>query len=239
MRWTRSLRLRLRSLFRGRRVEQELDEELRYHLQRLEDDYVAAGMAASDARHRALREMGAMEQRKEECRDARGLALVDGLRRDVAYALRTLRKSPGFTTVAIVSLAIGIGANTTIFTVVNAVLLRPLPYADSDRLVILHEQPLNSAKPLNVHPANFLEWRARARAFQALALVQAPPLNIMGRDGAEQVVRLLTTSELFDVFAVKPLLGRGFTDADTQPGGPPVVILGHGFWQRWFGGDPT
>src|SRR6185436_16091878 len=101
MRWTRSLRLRLRSLFRGRRVEQELDEELRYHLQRLEDDYVAAGMAAPDARHAALRDMGAIEQRKEECRDARGLALVDSVRKDVTFALRALRKSPGFSAVAI------------------------------------------------------------------------------------------------------------------------------------------
>jgi predicted permease len=238
MRWTSKLRLRVLSLFRSGQVERELDEELRYHLERLVDDHVARGLSPSEARYKALREMGGIDQRKEECRDARGLALVDSLRQDVTYALRALRKSPGFSSVAILSLAIGIGANTTIFTFVNAVLLRPLPYPVSDRLVVLHEHNLNSAKPLNVHPVNFVEWRARARSFEALVLVQTPPLNVMGSNGAEQIVRMLTTSELFQVFKVNPVLGRGFTEEETRPGSNQLVILGYGFWQRWFGGDP-
>jgi len=239
MRGISKVRLRIRSLLRRDQVERELDDELQYHLDCLVEENVARGMSPRDARHAALREMGAIEPRKEECRDARGLDLIDSLRQDVNYAFRALRKSPAFSAVAILSLAIGIGANTTIFTFVNAVLLRPLPYAQSDRIVILQEQLLQSAELLNVHPVNFVAWRARARSFDALVLVQAPPLNVMGRDGAEQVVRLMTTSQLFDVFAVRPALGRGFTEQDTQPGGQPVVILGHGFWQRWFGGDPT
>src|SRR5712691_1456967 len=238
MRWTSKLRLRLLSLFRSGQVERELDEELRYHLERLVDDHVAAGLPRSEARHQALREMGGIDQRKEECRDARGLALVDSFRQDVTYALRALRKSPGFSTVAILSLAIGIGANTTIFTFVSAVLLKPLPYPGSDRLVVLHERKLDSGEPLNVHPVNFVEWRDRARSFEALALVQTPPLNVMGSNGAEQIVRILTTSELFQVFKVDPVLGRGFTVEETRPGNDQVVILGYGFWQRWFGGDP-
>ena len=162
-----------------------------------------------------------------------------GRRRDVTFALRALRKSRGFTAVAILSLALGIGANTTIFTFVNAVLLRPLPYPGSDRLVILREQPLGGGGTVNVHPQNFLEWQARARSFEALALVQTPPLNLIGSNGAEQIARIQTTSELFRVFGVTPALGRAFTEEETRPGrNDDVVILGHGFWQRWFGGDP-
>ena len=239
MRWTRKLRLRLRSLLRRASVETELDEELRFHLDRQIDDNLAAGMTPDEARHAALIEMGGLEQRKEECRDARGLALVDALRQDVAYALRGLRKGPGFATVAVLSLALGIGANTTIFTFVNAVLLRPLPYPGSDRLVVLREQPPGGEGTVNVHPQNFLEWRARARSFEALALVQAPPLNVIGADGAEQINRVQTTAELFGVFGVSPARGRAFTPEETRPGDHDVVILGHGFWQRWFGGDPA
>ena len=238
MRWIQKLHLRARSLFRGGQVDLELDEELRYHLDRLVDEHLAAGMSLSEARYRAHREMGAIEPRREECRDARGLALVDGLRQDASYALRALRKTPAFTTVAILSLAIGIGANTTIFTFVNAVLLTPLPYPQSDRLVVLHERQLDSVKPLGVHPVNYVAWRSQARSFESLVLVQRPPLNIMGRDGAEQIARVQTTSELFAVFGLSPLIGRGFTREENLPGSNPVVILGYGFWQRWFGGDP-
>jgi len=238
MRWTRKVRLRLRSLLRRSRVEQELDEEFRFHLEHLVDDFIASGLSPDDARHAALREMRGMDQRKEECRDARGVALLDSLRQDLTYAVRSLRKSPGFSAVAILSLALGIGANTTIFTFVNAVLLRPLPYPGSDRMVILRERPLASDRTVHVHPFNFLEWHARARSFEALALVQTPPLNVMGRNGAEQIARAQTTGELFRVFGVAPVLGRAFTEAETRPGNHPVVILGHGFWQRWFGGDP-
>jgi putative ABC transport system permease protein len=237
MRWTRKLRLRVRSLLRRAKVERELEEEFQYHLEHLIDDHVAAGMSPAEARYKALREMGAIDQRKEECRDARGLTLIDSLRQDVTYALRALRRTPAFSIVAMASLAIGIGANTTIFTFVNAVLLRPLPYPGSDRLVVLHEHLVDSSEPLSVHPVNFVAWRARARSFESLVLVQAPPLNVIGSSGPEQIVRLLTTSELFRVFGVGPVLGRGFTDEETRPGRHNVVILGHGFWQRWFGGD--
>ena len=169
------------------------------------------------------------------------------------YALRALLKNPGFSAVAILSLALAIGANTTIFTIVNAVLLRPLPYPDPDRLVVLNEVIADRSAPstairrrraiprssLSVHPASYVEWQARARAFEALALVQAPPLNVMGASGAEQISRLQTTADLYRVFGVRPVMGRGFTSDDTRPGADArIVILGYGFWQRWFGGDP-
>jgi putative ABC transport system permease protein len=164
---------------------------------------------------------------------------MDSLRQDVIYALRGLRKSPGFSAVAILSLAIGIGANTTIFTFVNTVLLEPLPFPGSDRLVTLHEHQLDSSKPLSVHPAVFIAWRSRARSFEALALTQSPPLNVMGPNGAEQLSRLMSTGDLFRVFGVRPTLGRSFTDEELQPRSGEVVILGYGFWQRWFGADPA
>jgi predicted permease len=237
MRWTRTLRLRLRALLRGDRVEQELTEEFQYHLERTIDEYVASGHSPAAARSQALRDIGAIDQRKEECRDVSGRSMVQGLRQDVRYALRGLGKTPGFSAVAILSLAIGIGATTTIFAFVDAVFLRPLPYPEPKRLVVLHEYRLTAGKPLNVHPANFVAWRDRARSFEALALVQAAPLNVIGNNGAEQIRRLTTAADLFRVFGVSPVLGRGFTMDDTRPGGEHVVVLGHGFWRRWFGGD--
>ena len=238
MRRIRTLRLRLRSLFRGTRVEREIDDEPGYHVERPTEDLVASGMSRMEARCAALREMGPLQQRREECREARGITFIDSLRQDVSYALRSLRRSPGFSTVAILSLALGIGANTTIFTFVNAVLLQPLPYPESQRLVVLREQPEGSQETVNVHPVNFVEWRARARSFEAVALVQTPPLNVLSPTGAEQVARVQTTPDLFSVFGVAPILGRAFTDLDARPGADNVVVLGYGFWQRWFGGDP-
>lgn len=167
------------------------------------------------------------------------MLLLDQTMQDLRTALRGLRKSAGFTAVAILSLGVGIGAATTIFSFVNAVFLRPLPYPGAERLVVLNEHQRAATEPLSVHPASFVAWRSRARAFEALALVQAPPLNVMGSGGAEQVSRLMTTEDLFRVFGVAPVLGRGFTKDDTLPGSSPVVVLGHGFWQRWFGGDPA
>ena len=230
--------MRLRSIFRSGQLDADLDEELRYHLERQIEINRRAGMPPDEARFAALREFGGLQQRTEDCRDARGLRLIESAAQDVRYAVRSLRRSPGFTAVAIVSLALGIGANTTIFSFVDAALLRPLPYPDSHRLVVLRERPLRSDATVNVHPLNFIEWRARARSFEALALVQTIPTNVLAADGAEQVVNVQTTSELFRVFGVETQLGRTFTRDETRPGGPAVAVLGDGFWKRSFGGDP-
>jgi predicted permease len=248
MRAFTTLLLRLRTLLCGDQVDRELDDELQHHIERQIEANLAAGMSSDEARYAALREFGGFEQRKEECRDARGLTLLDSVLKDFRYALRSLRRTPGFTIVAVLSLALGIGANTTIFTFLNAVLLRPLPYPQPDRIVVLREQALRQDATVLVHPLNFLEWRRRARSFEAIALMQSIPRNATGVDGgAEQVMEAQITSDLFRVFGIPPVLGRAFTEDETRrasftaegnPVAHSVVIVSHGYWQRRFGSDP-
>src|SRR2546425_4376639 len=154
-----------------------------------------------------------------------------------------LAKNPGFTAVAVITLALGIGANTAIFSFVDAALLKPLPYPDSNRIVFIAERPPHRADLVQVHPMNFLEWQARAQSFEALALIQSIPVNTVGPDGAEQLSGLWTTAGPFRVFGVVPALGRGFTDDEiVGTGDPPtsvahVVILSHAFWRQRYASD--
>src|SRR5262245_29626911 len=173
---------------------------------------------------------------------------LDALFLDLRYALRTIRKSPGFTAVGILSLALGIGANTAIFTFVNASLLKPLPYPDAGRIVALQQRSLQGRGTTFVHPRSFVRWHDRAQSFDALAMAQAIPVNTQGIDGAEQVSGLWTTSELFSVFGVGPTLGRVFTDQEglgrsvirgDAPAGNDVVVLSYDYWQRRFGSEPA
>lgn len=237
MRWIRVLRLRLRSLLCARQVEQELDEELDHHMQRQIEAHLAAGMSPEEARRTALLEFGGIEQRKEECRDARGLVFVEGVWQDLGYALRTLSKSRAFTTVAVLSLGLGIGANTAIFTFVNAALLKPLPYPQAERIVVLQERMPESGATTLVHPASFVEWHERARSFEALAIGQPLPVNTDGADGAEMISGFWSTAGLFRVFGVAPALGRAFAEEESRPGAAQVVVLSDGYWRRRFGAD--
>jgi predicted permease len=241
-------------MFLGRRLrnritrhsDHDLDRELHAHLDLEAEERRESGLPADEALYAAHRAFGNVTLVKEDVRAVWRWVSLEQLGRDLRYALRTMRGSPGFTAVAVLSLALGIGANTAIFTFVNAALLKPLPYPDADRIVALQQRPLNSQQTTFVHPRSFVPWHDRARSFEALAIAQPVPVNTEGVDGAEQVSGLWTTPELFQVFEVEPVLGRVFTDDEgfgraqargEAAAGPASVLLSHGYWQRRFGSD--
>jgi putative ABC transport system permease protein len=237
MRLTKKLRLRLRSLLRGSQVEQELDEELRYHLEHLVDGHIAAGMSPKDARYAALREMGPIEQRKEECRDARGLALIDSLRQDVSYALRSLRKSPGFSAVTIATLALGIGANTAIFSMVDGILLRPLSYRDPNRLVVVRGiigQFAHLYPTLPSNAAQFIQWRQRSAAFDELSALRPVTFTIVRGDEPRLIEGARVSPNLLRTLGVELHAGRFLLEEENTPGRDDVVVLGYEFWLQRF-----
>ncbi|MFL6276767.1 MAG: ADOP family duplicated permease [Blastocatellia bacterium] len=238
MTWLRIFFHRLRAMFLKGKLEQELQEEIRTHLEMQTEEYQRQGMSAGAARNAALRQFGGVEQVKETYRDRRGLPLVETTLQDLRYALRMLRRSPGFTTVAVVTLALGIGANTAIFSVINAVLLRPLPFRNPERIVALFnastENP--SARGEFSYP-NFIDYQARARSLESVAAYVTSGAVFSMNDEPEVVTGADVSAELFPLLGVEPLLGRGFMAEEDRPGGPPVVVLSYQFWQSHFGGD--
>jgi putative ABC transport system permease protein len=229
--------LRLRSLLRRGRVEQELDEELRYHLERQIEDNLAKGMTAREARNAALRAIGGIELHKEECRDMRRVSLIEDFLRDLRYGVRVLAKSPIFTTVAVITLALGIGANTAIFSVVNELLLRPLPFRDPGRLATVWEVSPEGRHQNSTSRANFRAWREQSESFEDLAAFSDQRLNLTGEGEPEEVSVQMATPELFQILGVEPLLGRTLNEDDGRARSAGVV-LAYGMWQRRFGGDP-
>jgi putative ABC transport system permease protein len=231
---------RLWMLLRCRQFDADLDEEMRLHRELREREQIEGGLSLTEAHYAVQRRFGNDLVLREESREMWGWNWPENLLQDVRYGTRMLLKNPGFTIVGVLTLALGIGANTAIFTLVDAVMLEPLPYPQPDRLVALGGRAPN--RPQNdlelVHPTEFLEWRNHARSFESLVLTQGIPVNAQGQDGAEEISGLWTTSELFQVFGVMPVLGRAFTDQETRPGGNSVTILSHGYWQSRFGADP-
>src|SRR5580658_3006319 len=173
------LSFRVRSLFRRKAVETELDDELRFHFEQQVEKYVNSGLTPDEALRRARIDFGGLSQVKEECREARGVQMMETLFQDVRYGLRLLRKSPGFTAVALLTLALGIGANTAIFSVVYGVLLRPLPYQDPSRLIVLNETTPRVGT-VSVSYPNFLDWRAQSHQFSEMAAVYGLGFNLAG-----------------------------------------------------------
>jgi putative ABC transport system permease protein len=228
---------RIRALFRGRAVEGELDEELRFHLERQVEKYLQSGWSREEAMRRARVEFGGVEQAKEECRDARGVNFLETLFQDVRYGLRMLRSAPGFTAVAILTLALGIGANTAIFSLVDGVLLRPLPYRDPGRLTIVWEQD-DHGKPDNVGYATYLDWKAQNKSFQDLALYSSWQ-PILQTSEPEQLNGLRVTNNYFRTLGIRVELGRDFLPEEDNPASLQVVILSHALWARKFNSDPN
>jgi predicted permease len=237
MRWIYKLPLRLRSLLRKTRVEQELSQELRFHLEKLIEQNVSNGMAPEDARYAALRELGGVEQIKEECRDMRRINYIESFLQDVRYGLRQLRRNPSFTAVAVITLALGIGSNTAIFSVVNAVLLHPLPYKDPGQLVLIMERlPTITPKPIPLPAPDVVEFQRESRTFQNVAGFQSIHMELSGGEQPQRISAARVSSTLFPLLGVPPLLGRTFSTNEDQPG-RLAAVLSYGLWQRRFGGD--
>jgi putative ABC transport system permease protein len=240
MRWLTKLSLRLRSLFHRRAADGELDTELRFHLERQIAENIAAGMPPAEAYRAALQEFGGVEKLKEECRDMRKVNWLQDLAQDIRYGLRMLRKAPGFTAVAVLTLALGIGANTAIFSVVDALLLKPLPYRDASRLVMVWEDDVALGERHNVvSPANFLDWQAQDHAFDSMAYFGDGQANLTGGSGPQVVTVQYTSANFFDVLGVKPILGQAFLPVNGTAGNDHVVVLGHGLWKERYAASPA
>jgi len=236
--WLAMLRSFLGALLRRRRLERDMDSELRFHLEARADDLVAAGLDRADALRRARRELGDPLRWKEQGREARGLRLVDQLGADVRYGVRWLRRSPAFATAAVVSIAVGIGANTAIFSLVNAVLLRLMPVHDPTSLVLLARSD-DRPRRASSFPYPFYGQLQDAHTLEAVICRAGFESNIEAGATAERLSGELVSGNYFEVLGVRPHLGRLFTaEDDRAPGGHPLVVLSYAYWQRRFGGDP-
>jgi putative ABC transport system permease protein len=231
---------RLRGLLKRDRLDHDLDDELRAHLEMRAADNAAAGMSPEAARCEAQKRFGNTALVKEDTRNADIVGWMDVAARDFRYALRMLQRSPGFTTVAVLTLALGIGANTAIFSVINSVLLRPLPYHDPGSLVMVWESNSQHPNPHNtVSPPNLLDWQSRNTVFSDMVFIVDVRNNLTGNGDPEEVVVQAVSANFFSVLGVNPLLGPGFTPENGQAGHDNVVILSYGLWKERFAGDPT
>src|SRR5262245_57316947 len=233
------LRAWARAILGRSRMESDMDTELQFHIQSYAEDLMRGGLSRTEALRRARLAFGGLDRAKEECRDARGVNLIDSLIQDVRYGARMLRKSPGFTLVAVMTLGLGIGANTAIFTVINSVLLNPLPYRDSDRLVMMWERTPQLPSMMVSYP-DYLDWKQQNHVFEDIAVFNRyQAFNLTGRDRPERIAGGRATANLFSVLGVRPAIGRGFLAEEDEPGAERVAVLTDGLWKRLFGSDPT
>src|SRR5262245_39668097 len=225
----RALAARLRGLFGDRKANQELDDEIEAHLRLLAERYVRQGMTEAEAALAARRQFGNVTLLEEVNREMRGIRFIETLVQDLRYGLWMLRRNPGFTFVALLTLSLGIGVNTAIFSVVNAVLLRPLPYYDPQRLVSVAEFLHGEESSGDVE---YVHWQAESKAFDHLAAIVPGNIYLTRGGESERLDAVWATANLFPALGVAPQLGRSFTPEEDRPGATPVVILSNAFWQR-------
>ncbi|MGA2167395.1 MAG: ABC transporter permease [Terracidiphilus sp.] len=242
MRWLAQLRMRIEMLFGRGRAGARLDEELRFHIERQIAENIAGGMSAEEARYAAMRAFGNPALLREQARATWSWTWLELLLRDISYAVRTLSRTPGFAAVAILVMALGIGANVALFTIVRSVLFKPLPFNDPDRLVRLYEYSADGNFPYNDSAGGvFAEWKKQSRSFSDMAICGYAGYNLSG--SGEQLpegVRAASFSwNLLPLLGVQPALGRNFTADDDRPSANPTVLLSWGLWKRRFGGNPS
>ncbi|HXO05398.1 MAG TPA: ABC transporter permease [Candidatus Sulfotelmatobacter sp.] len=238
--WITTLASRFRTWLSQREVDQDFENELGAHLDMLTEENVRRGMLPEEARRVARLKLGGLSQLKETNRELRGLPFIETFFQDARYAFRMLRKNPGFTAVTVLTLALGIGANTAIFSVVYAVLLKPLPYANPNQLVSAFAANTQEGVPEDgTSYPNFEEWRAQNHVFSELAGITGHQLTLTGRGDPSEVDTSVVTPEHFALLDVKPLRGRVFFPDDGKRGAPPVVIVSENLWRGTLGADPT
>jgi putative ABC transport system permease protein len=228
----------LMALMRKRQLDQELEDEIRSHLELAERDAVARGLTPEQARHEARRSFGGIEQMKEEHRDRRSLRWIEALFRDFRYGLASLWRAPGFAVIIVGVLALGIGGTVAMFSVVDAVLLKPLPFPDPDRIVRVWAAPRPGVVNATTVP-QFLAWKRLSGDFDALSAEQTVQAALNDKGGPARLPGKEVTADYFKVFATGTELGRTFTSEDNRPGADRVLVLSHSAWQTYFGGDPA
>jgi predicted permease len=231
---------RLRALFRGKQMDAEVDDELRYHFERETEKYRRAGFTSNEAARRARLAFGGSEQVKQQSRDSRGTKFVEDLLQDLRYAMRSFAKTPGLTALIVLSLAIGIGANTAIFSITSTLLLKPLPYPAPDRIAILWLRSPGIGIPQDwPSPGQYHDIVTQNHVFEDTALAIGDNFTLTDRSKAMKVDGIQATSSLLPMLGAKPMLGRIFLPEEDQPGKPATVVLTYGFWQREFASDPN
>ncbi|HEU4434401.1 MAG TPA: ABC transporter permease, partial [Pyrinomonadaceae bacterium] len=240
MAWWKAFRDRFRALRDSDAVHREIDEEMRFHIDMRAEENVRRGMSPEDARWEAERRFGRLTQIKEMGYEVRGGGFVETLWQDARFGMRMLLKHPGFTFIAVLTLALGIGVNTALFSVVNAVLLRPLPYPEPERLVQVYQaNPQNGYDRFAFSLANFVDTRDQQSSFEQMAMYNRWNANLTGAGDPERVQVGLVSASFFPLLRVQPLLGRGFNAEEQTRGKDDVAVLSYGLWQRRFGGDPN